>query len=107
MVLVVNKKTKEQMDNDLSLFLGHNTEQFTSWLTGVLEQLNTAAARTSASATQASAAVAGKVSLPFLAPFVEPLQFGLKLKQLKVAYTNHYVLSFQMQVVFCIPEIDL
>ena len=45
MVLVVNKKTKEQMDNDLNLFLGHNTEHFTSWLTAVLEQLNNAAAK--------------------------------------------------------------
>ena len=50
------------MDNDLSLFLGHNTEQFTSWLTGVLEQLNTAAARNSTAAppTAAAAPVAGE-----------------------------------------------
>lgn len=50
MVLVVNKKTKEQMDNDLSLFLGHNTEHFTSWLTNVLEKLSSAAAASNAAA---------------------------------------------------------
>ncbi len=43
MVLVANKKTKDQMDDDLSLFLGHNTERFTSWLHHVLQKLNAAA----------------------------------------------------------------
>lgn len=50
MVLVMNKKSKEQMDDDLNLFLGHNTEYFTSWLTDVLEKLNSAAAVNSMSA---------------------------------------------------------
>ncbi|XP_022242228.1 zinc finger CCCH domain-containing protein 14-like isoform X2 [Limulus polyphemus] len=39
MVMVANKKTKSQMTEDLSLFLGTNTESFTSWLHGVLEHL--------------------------------------------------------------------
>ncbi|XP_076321582.1 nuclear polyadenosine RNA-binding 2 isoform X2 [Tachypleus tridentatus] len=39
MVMVANKKTKLQMTEDLSLFLGTNTESFTSWLHGVLEHL--------------------------------------------------------------------
>ena len=43
MVLVANKKTKDQMDDDLSLFLGHNTERFTAWLHHVLQKLNAAA----------------------------------------------------------------
>ncbi|KAF2368954.1 Zinc finger CCCH-type [Trinorchestia longiramus] len=55
MVLVVNKKTKEQMDNDLSLFLGHNTEHFTSWLSSVLEKLNSAAVLTSSAPVPPSA----------------------------------------------------
>lgn len=42
MVLVANNKTKDQMDDDLSLFLGHNTEPFTSWLHHVLQKLNAA-----------------------------------------------------------------
>merc|ERR1739838_15817 len=42
MVLVANNKTKDQMDDDLSLFLGHNTERFTSWLHHVLQKLNAA-----------------------------------------------------------------
>ena len=50
MVLVVNKKSKEKMDEDLSLFLGDNTEHFTSWLTDVLEKLYSAAANTSITA---------------------------------------------------------
>ncbi|KAA0193108.1 hypothetical protein HAZT_HAZT006961 [Hyalella azteca] len=60
MVLVVNKKSKEQMDNDLSLFLGHNTEHFTSWLASVLERLESAGAITSSAA--ATSAVGEKVS---------------------------------------------
>ncbi|XP_076034592.1 nuclear polyadenosine RNA-binding 2 isoform X2 [Oratosquilla oratoria] len=40
MVLVANRKTKDQMDDDLSLFLGHSTERFTSWLHHVLQRLN-------------------------------------------------------------------
>lgn len=31
MVMVANKKTQKQMTDDLSLFLGGNTEKFTSW----------------------------------------------------------------------------
>ena len=60
MVLVVNKKTKEQMDNDLSLFLGHNTEQFTSWLTDVLDKLNTATTNVAEPQQQQPVAVQSK-----------------------------------------------
>lgn len=31
MVMVANKKTSEQMADDLSLFLGNNTVKFTAW----------------------------------------------------------------------------
>jgi len=31
MVMVANKKTEAQMTEDLSLFLGHHTDKFTSW----------------------------------------------------------------------------
>lgn len=31
MVMVANKKTSQQMADDLSLFLGHNTLKFTVW----------------------------------------------------------------------------
>ncbi|KAM6906113.1 zinc finger CCCH domain-containing protein 14 isoform 1-T1 [Lycodopsis pacificus] len=43
MVMVANKKTSQQMSDDLSLFLGHNTFKFTVWLQGVLEKLRTVA----------------------------------------------------------------
>ncbi|NWH56626.1 ZC3HE protein, partial [Geococcyx californianus] len=39
MVMVANKKSQEQMTEDLSLFLGNNTVRFTVWLHGVLEKL--------------------------------------------------------------------
>ncbi|XP_071394086.1 zinc finger CCCH domain-containing protein 14 isoform X1 [Centroberyx affinis] len=39
MVMVANKKTSQQMADDLSLFLGNNTIKFTAWLHGVLEKL--------------------------------------------------------------------
>lgn len=31
MVMVANKKTSQQMADDLSLFLGNNTIKFTTW----------------------------------------------------------------------------
>ncbi|XP_062267764.1 zinc finger CCCH domain-containing protein 14 isoform X2 [Platichthys flesus] len=43
MVMVANKKTTEQMADDLSLFLGNNTIKFTAWLHGVLEKLRSVA----------------------------------------------------------------
>ncbi|XP_078516144.1 zinc finger CCCH domain-containing protein 14 isoform X1 [Lissotriton helveticus] len=42
MVMVANKKTQEQMTDDLSLFLGSSTIKFTVWLHGVLEKLRSA-----------------------------------------------------------------
>ncbi|XP_030577900.1 zinc finger CCCH domain-containing protein 14 isoform X2 [Archocentrus centrarchus] len=44
MVMVANKKTSQQMADDLSLFLGNNTIKFTTWLHGVLEKLRSVAA---------------------------------------------------------------
>ncbi|RUS89218.1 hypothetical protein EGW08_003028 [Elysia chlorotica] len=41
MVMVANKKNISQMKADLSLFLGGNTETFTSWLHGLLGKLQT------------------------------------------------------------------
>ncbi|XP_074542043.1 zinc finger CCCH domain-containing protein 14 [Halichoeres trimaculatus] len=43
MVMVANKKTSQQMADDLSLFLGNNTIKFTAWLQGVLDKLRTVA----------------------------------------------------------------
>ncbi|KAK2091901.1 hypothetical protein P7K49_031185 [Saguinus oedipus] len=39
MVMVTNKKSQDQMTEDLSLFLGNNTIQFAIWLHGVLDKL--------------------------------------------------------------------
>ncbi|XP_048341132.1 LOW QUALITY PROTEIN: zinc finger CCCH domain-containing protein 14 [Sphaerodactylus townsendi] len=39
MVMVANKKSQEQMTEDLSLFLGNSTVRFTVWLHGVLDKL--------------------------------------------------------------------
>ncbi|XP_031990634.1 zinc finger CCCH domain-containing protein 14 isoform X8 [Hylobates moloch] len=39
MVMVANKKSQDQMTEDLSLFLGNNTIRFTIWLHGVLDKL--------------------------------------------------------------------
>ncbi|KAK6294870.1 hypothetical protein J4Q44_G00340960 [Coregonus suidteri] len=43
MVMVANKKTSQQMSDDLALFLGNNTIKFTFWLHGVLEKLRSVA----------------------------------------------------------------
>lgn len=39
MVMVANKRTRAQMEDDLQLFLGDNTELFVSWLHQVLKKL--------------------------------------------------------------------
>uniref|UniRef100_UPI00358F5C5B zinc finger CCCH domain-containing protein 14 isoform X2 n=1 Tax=Myxine glutinosa TaxID=7769 RepID=UPI00358F5C5B len=39
MVMVANRKSHEQMNKDLGLFLGSNTNMFTSWLHGILDRL--------------------------------------------------------------------
>ena len=39
MVMVANKKSQNQMTEDLSLFLGKNTETFTTWLHSLLQKL--------------------------------------------------------------------
>lgn len=39
MIMVANKRSKEQMIGDLSLFLGKNTDTFVNWLHQVLEKL--------------------------------------------------------------------
>ena len=39
MVMVANKKSQFQMSEDLGLFLGTNTEKFTTWLHGLLQKL--------------------------------------------------------------------
>ncbi|KAM4690155.1 zinc finger CCCH domain-containing protein 14 [Rhinophrynus dorsalis] len=44
MVMVANKKSQDQMTDDLSLFLGNNTARFTTWLQGVLDKLRSVAA---------------------------------------------------------------
>lgn len=62
MVLVANKKTKDQMDDDLSLFLGHNTERFTSWLHHVLQKLNAAALLQGSAASAETGRKQGKLS---------------------------------------------
>ena len=39
MVMVANNRNKEQMEEDLGLFLNNNTKAFTNWLHAVLEKL--------------------------------------------------------------------
>ena len=39
MVMVANNRNKEQMEDDLGLFLNNNTKAFTNWLHAVLEKL--------------------------------------------------------------------
>ncbi|XP_025935324.1 zinc finger CCCH domain-containing protein 14 isoform X7 [Apteryx rowi] len=46
MVMVANKKSQEQMTEDLSLFLGNNTVRFTVWLHGVLDKLRSVTTET-------------------------------------------------------------
>ncbi|KAK7906884.1 hypothetical protein WMY93_015496 [Mugilogobius chulae] len=52
MVMVANKKTSQQMADDLSLFLGSNTIKFTAWLHGVLEKLRSVSVEPGSSKNQ-------------------------------------------------------
>lgn len=61
MIMVANKRSKQQMTDDLALFLGDNTAQFVDWLYLVLEKLQEVAMPASvAAAASAGAAAAGK-----------------------------------------------
>ncbi|XP_070577983.1 zinc finger CCCH domain-containing protein 14-like isoform X2 [Ptychodera flava] len=51
MVMIANKKTQAQMADDLSLFLGNNTEKFTKWLHSVLQKLQSATLESSSAPT--------------------------------------------------------
>ncbi|CAN0310960.1 unnamed protein product [Lampetra planeri] len=48
MVMVANKKSRDQMTRDLMLFLGDNTSKFTAWLHGVLDKLRSITTRADA-----------------------------------------------------------
>lgn len=39
MILVANRRTSQEIETDLSLFLGENTKKFVLWLTVVLKKL--------------------------------------------------------------------
>lgn len=39
MVMVANKRSRQQMEDDLQLFLGDSTSTFTAWLHTVLNKL--------------------------------------------------------------------
>ena len=39
MIMIANKKTKEQMEEDLVLFLGEKTQVFSHWLHDILQKL--------------------------------------------------------------------
>ena len=54
MVLVANKKTKEQMKEDLGLFLHQHAEVFTTWLQDILNKLQQVTKPKSGSAADAS-----------------------------------------------------
>uniref|UniRef100_A0A915HKP1 Zinc finger CCCH domain-containing protein 14 n=1 Tax=Romanomermis culicivorax TaxID=13658 RepID=A0A915HKP1_ROMCU len=60
MVMIANKKTKEQMTNDLNLFLGKNSEIFTEWVHKVLDRLQ-AISQKSTSAKSGSVASSSSV----------------------------------------------
>ncbi|XP_053553553.1 zinc finger CCCH domain-containing protein 14 [Bombina bombina] len=67
MVMVANKKSQEQMTDDLSLFLGSNTARFTTWLQGVLDKLRSVAP--GHNNIKASEAIIFESSLPPLKSF--------------------------------------
>ncbi|XP_075700491.1 zinc finger CCCH domain-containing protein 14 isoform X3 [Rhinoderma darwinii] len=62
MVMVANKKSQDQMTDDLSLFLGNNTGRFTTWLQGVLDKLRTVTPETNS--LKASEAIIFNSSMP-------------------------------------------
>ncbi|XP_065286282.1 zinc finger CCCH domain-containing protein 14 isoform X1 [Dermacentor albipictus] len=73
MVMIANKKTKEQMTQDLSLFLGDSTVNFTSWLQGVLDHLQAIAteAKQRGKEEQPRALLPGEPVRPVLPPHLD------------------------------------
>lgn len=73
MVMIANKKTKEQMTQDLSLFLGDSTLNFTTWLQGVLDHLQAIAteAKQRGKEEQPSALLPGEPVRPVLPPHLD------------------------------------
>ncbi len=54
MVMVANKKNVAQMTEDLNLFLGSHTANFTTWLSGLLDKLQSITADSPEAATPAA-----------------------------------------------------
>ncbi|KAM6202724.1 zinc finger CCCH domain-containing protein 14 [Rhynchocyon petersi] len=63
MVMVANKKSQDQMTEDLSLFLGNNTIRFTVWLHGVLDKLRSVTTESSSLKTSDTSIFDGGVQL--------------------------------------------
>jgi len=74
-VMIANRRSKAQMNSELSLFLGNHTEKFTDWLHSVLERLEAFAISSNTSDTL-KAAVA---SLPKSS--VVPSAFSIKVEE--------------------------
>ncbi|XP_063295195.1 zinc finger CCCH domain-containing protein 14 [Pelobates fuscus] len=76
MVMVANKKSQEQMTDDLSLFLGNNTARFTTWLQGVLDKLRSLTPGTNNLKT--SEAIIFESAMPPLMSFTQSLGDGIR-----------------------------
>ncbi|KAK5853023.1 hypothetical protein PBY51_006846 [Eleginops maclovinus] len=87
MVMVANKKTSQQMADDLSLFLGNNTSKFTVWLQGVLEKLRTVAVEPASLSTPVPQSDTGIVAVRNRASLTEEVR-AEELKLLMVSSSH-------------------
>ncbi|XP_033999955.1 zinc finger CCCH domain-containing protein 14 isoform X3 [Trematomus bernacchii] len=87
MVMVANKKTSQQMADDLSLFLGNNTSKFTIWLQGVLEKLRTVAVEPASLSTPVPQSDSGDVAVRSRSSLTEEVR-AEELKLLMVSSSH-------------------
>lgn len=66
MIMVANKRSKQQMTEDLNLFLGSNTDPFVGWLHQVLQKLQEVTLPPTAASTSSAGTVFFDFSLYFI-----------------------------------------
>ncbi|XP_071962942.1 zinc finger CCCH domain-containing protein 14-like [Antedon mediterranea] len=92
MVMIANKKTTDQMRDDLQLFLSHNTDKFTEWLDTVIHKLQSATVEDSLKAPPVELEEikpSEPLSAPQSAPPSQPPKKSRKGKDSKSSKTKH------------------
>lgn len=77
--MIANRRSKAQMNSELSLFLGGHTEKFTDWLHSVLEKLESFAMSNNTTDTLKAAVSSIPKTAPAPTQVPQPAEAGTKL----------------------------